>query len=401
MADDKKPKIDLKARLGKQGGGSVPAPTPVPPGILPTSRSQPPPAQGGSGAPAAMAQLGVPVGPPPQFRTTSGAPALDPSNPLAAVAAPYRPPPVQHAAPAAPQRIEVDEGVVHEARRGALKRGIVIGTVFAFILGGVGFVAGGASEQGKAREKSKADAASLGADLAKTKESLQKLTEKMDEGIKTLQGKKFPEKLSADLLGLNIAFDGTELAGRRFSGFPQSTTAELVDFITSVQALNDRKLIIEGLLNRLQKPLTERLNAPPGSGSIAMVAAIQKDPSGNPAAFLAALATPISYAAASDIKLPASFTFTDPGGQGNATAPRYTGGDLGKNAGAIPIVPTTFEKVCPSEAAGGISQLQAQIGGFVREIKGEGPPSGDIVTDTKAGLLERADKLLTDLQKVQ
>ena len=48
MADDKKPKIDLKARLGKQGGAAVAAPTPIPPGIVPASRSQAPAASGGS-----------------------------------------------------------------------------------------------------------------------------------------------------------------------------------------------------------------------------------------------------------------------------------------------------------------------------------------------------------------
>lgn len=406
MADDKKPKIDLKARLGKQGGASAPAPTPMPPGIVPATRSQPPPAMGvvgGSSAPAAMAPPGVPVGPPPQFKAASqAAAALDPSNPLAAVAAPYRPAPVvQSTAPAAPQRIEVDEGVVHEARRGARRQGLVIGIIIAAALGGVGFVAGGASEQGKAREKSKADAVSLGEDLGKAKDTLTKLVDKMDEGVKTLQGNKFPDKLATDLGGLNVAFDGTELAGRRFSGFPQDTTAQLLDFITSVQALNDRKAVIQGLLTKLQKPLTDRLNAPPGSGTISMVAAVQKDPSGNPAAFLATLATPIPFTSASDMKLPASFTFTDPsGGSSNATAPRYTGGDISKNVGAIPIVPKTFDKVCPSEAAGGIAQLQVQIGSFIREIKGEGG-SADIVTDTKPGLLERADKLLAGLQKVQ
>jgi hypothetical protein len=101
------------------------------------------------------------------------------------------------------------------------------------------------------------------------------------------------------------------------------------------------------------------------------------------------------------MKLPASFTFTDPmGGSSNATAPRYTGGDISKNVAAIPIVPKTFDKVCPSEAAAGIAQLQVQIGSFIREIKGEGQGSADIVTDTKPGLLERADKLLAGLQKV-
>jgi hypothetical protein len=398
MADDKKPKIDLKARLGKQGGGAAPAPTPMPVGIAPP-RSQPPAAPGSSPS----APPGVPVGPPPRFGGGAQAAALDPSNPLAAVAAPYRPAQAQpQAAAHAATRIEVDEGVVQEARRGAVKRGMIIGLIIAAILGGVGFVAGGASEQGKAREKSKADAASLGEDLTKAKDTLTKLAEKMEDGVKILSGGKFPDKLAGELGGLNVAFDGSELAGRRFSGFPQETTAMLVDFITSVQALNDRKEIVQGLLTKLQKPMTDQLNAAPGSGSIALIAAVQKDSSGNPYAFLAPLSAPIAFTSSSDIKWPPQFTFSDPmGGGSNANAPRYTGGDISKAAAAIPVVGKTFERVCPSEAAGGVAQLKAQIGGFIRDIKGEGPASPDVVSDSKAGLIERADKLLLGLQKVQ
>jgi hypothetical protein len=405
MADDKKPKIDLKARLGKQGGGSVPAPTPIPPGIVPqATHSQPPGAGmggGGSAPPAAMLP-GTPVGPPPRFAASGAAAALDPSNPLAAVAAPYRPQAQPQVAAIAPARIEVDEGAVHDARRGGTKRGMVIGLIIAAIVGGVGFTAGGASEQSKAREKSKADAVSFAEDLGKAKDTLTKLADKMDEGVKTLSGGKFPDKLSGDLGGLNVAFDGSELAGRRFSGFPQETTAQLVDFITNVTALNDKKDLIQGLLTKLQKPMTEQMSAAPGSGSITLIAAIQKDSSGNPYAFLAPLSAPIAFTSSSDIKWPPQFTFSDPmGGGSNASAPRYTAGDISKAAAAIPVVNKTFEKVCPSEAAGGVAQLRAQIGGFIRDIRGEAPAGPDVVSDTKAGLLERADKLITGLQKVQ
>src|SRR5580658_2758737 len=105
MAEERKPKIDLKARLGKTpapapvvpvAGRAAPVGAPVPraPGMVPT------PASSGSGLP------GVPVGPPPGYAAAPSSGTLDPSHPLAAVAAPYRP---QSAPPAQPTRIEVDE----------------------------------------------------------------------------------------------------------------------------------------------------------------------------------------------------------------------------------------------------------------------------------------------------
>jgi len=159
-------------------------------------------------------------------------------------------------------------------------------------------------------------------------------------------------------------------------------------------------MLIEGLLNKLQKPLTEQMSAPPGQTTIAQIMVVTKDPQNGAMGLLANLTTPIK-ANAGDMKLPAEFAFTDPLGNGNASLARYTGGDIAAKPAAIAIVPKTFASVCPSESAGQATQLAAQIGGFIRDIKGEGPAAADIVTDTKAGLLERADKLMTGLQKVQ
>ena len=404
MADEKKPKIDLKARLGKTGT-SIPVPGASGQSLIPGQAipsGMPGRLSGGSAIPPPAVAMppGGPVGPPPPF-ASSHAPALDPSNPLSAVAAPYRPPTAAPPAHAAPQRIEVDEMAVQEARKGALKRGIVIGTVFAVALGAVGYVAGGAGEQSNARAKSKNDAKELETGVAKAKATMQALSDKMEAGRNTLlKERKFPEALSRELGGMNIDFDGTQLAGRRFSGFAQDTTQGLIDFVTSVQALNDRKSIIQGLLTKLQKPLTEQLSAPPGQQTVSFVAIVSKDPAGNPSALIAPLTQPVTFTPP-NVTLPAEFTFSDPLGQGNSKLDRYKGGDISTKPGAVYIVPKTFEKACPSETAGQSAQLAAQIGNFVREIKGEGQGSQDVVNDTKPGLLERADKLVLGLQKAE
>ncbi len=383
MAEDKKPRIDLKARLGKTAQQTPP------PGVAGRSGGVPPPVV-----------PGVPVGPPPTSFASSQAAAIDPSNPLAAVATPYRaptPPPPPHA-----QRIEVDEAAVHHASGQALRKGVLIGAVLAVIVGIVGYVVGSSVTQSNYRTRTVQDAKDLSEDVGKARDSLKTLADKVEAGAKSLAvDRKFPDTLAKDLGGINVDFDGTKLAGRRFSGFPQDASHDLVDLVTSVQSINDRKDLISGLLTRLQKPITEQLTAPPGQQTISYVVAVDRDPSGNLAGFLASLNQPIS-ASAQNIALPPRFAFASPGG-GNTELPRYSGGDIATKPAAIYIVPKTFEKACPSQTSGQIAQLAAQMGEFVRDIRGEGDQGGGdqgIVTDTKPGLLQRADRLVTELNKV-
>jgi hypothetical protein len=391
MADEKKPKIDLKARLGKgAAGGATPAPTnaaigtPLP-GPVPVPA---PPASLTPGLPTPGVP-GIPVGRPP---------AVDPSNPLAAAFQ-------QPKAPSAPvppqaQRIEVDEMAVQQARKGAQKQGLAVAAVAAVLFAGVGYVGGQASEAGAARTKSKNDATELAADVTKARATLETFANKMDDGRnKLLKERKFPDQLSKDLGSINVDFDGSKLAGRRFSGFPQDTTSQLVEFVTAVQQLNDRKRVLQGLMSRLQKPLTEQFNAPPGELVIQHVVAISKDPVGNTAAFITPLTKPIK-ATQQKIDLPAEFTFTNPGGSDNANAPVYKGGDLSKSPGAIYVVPGSYNKVCPSETAGAAAQLGAQMQNIMRDIKGEQAQQG-VIEESKPGLLERADRLIKGLQAVK
>jgi hypothetical protein len=288
---------------------------------------------------------------------------------------------------------------VQQASRSATKKGFVIGAVLAVVLGGVGYVAGGSMEQANGRNLSKAGAVELSANVGKARESLKSLADKMEAGSKQLlTERKFPDALAKDLGGINVDFDGTQLAGRRFSGFSQDTTRNLVEFITAVQSVNDRKLLIEGLLTRLQKPISEQLAIPPGQQKVSYVVAVDRDPSGNLAGFLSPLSAPIPVTA-QNIALPAKFQFSM--GGSNTELPRYAGGDIATKPAAIYVVPKTFETVCPAAQSGQIAQLGAQIGEFIRSIRGEGQGTGeDAVQDSKPGLIERADKLIDQLNKI-
>jgi hypothetical protein len=408
MAEEKKPKIDLKARLGKGAGGVTPPPPtagiPVPAvpsgaasgGVgssgVPSSRPS-----GGGGLPVPP---GIPVGPPPAFGKQPGGAALDPSNPLAAAATPYRAPAA--APPPQPQRIEVDEMAVQEARKGARKQGLIGGLVVAAVLGAIGYIAGGALEAKKGREKSVGDAKSLAGDVAKSRDQLKTIADKVEAGRNSLlKEKKFPDSLAKELGGINVDFDGNKLAGVRFSGFAQDTTATLIEYITAVQTLNDRKTAIVGLLQRLQKPITEQLASGQKTSINYVVFFGQQDPSRNPFAMLAPLQKPIEAANAGSISLPAEFTAVDPITRQNIKAPKYTTGNLDKPS-AVYVLPKSIEAACPSETAGAMAQLGSQLGRVLTDIKGEqAAPGGDVVTESKAGLTERADKLIAGLNRVQ
>jgi hypothetical protein len=400
MAEEKKRKIDLKARLGKTGvnpvaqvpppAAGIPVPAAGVPGGPPPSR---PPPQGGLPVPP-----GVPIGPPPAFGKAPGA-GLDPSNPLAAaVAPPYRAP---APAPAQPQRIEVDELSLQEARKGARKQGLIAGLLAAVVFGVVGFIAGGAQETNKARQRSVADAKSLAGDVEQARVQLKSVSDKLEAGRDQLRQRKFPDELARELGGINVDFDGRKLAGVRFSGYPQETTTNLIEFITGVQEVNDRKSALAGILARLQKPLSEQFSAGAKTNISHVVLLGKRDPSGNHFALLAPLTTPIEVSNPAQISLPAELTASDPtAGGANVSAPPYKGGSVDKGA-AVYVLPKSVEAAFPSESAGQVPMLVGQLNRLITDIKGEDQGTEDIVRDSKAGLLERAEKLVVGLNKVQ
>jgi hypothetical protein len=407
MAEDRKPKIDLKSRLQKMGGPAG-APTPPPPAVgIGAMGSVPPPSVRPPVRPPAPGASVPPPSMPPQhgMPRPSAAPAgasLDPTNPLAAVAKPF----AASRVPAAPApmmaqstRIEVDEIAVKQASRGGFKKGLSLGIFVALMLGGLGWVAGNAADQGKGRDQGIRDAHDLAADLGKAKDSLNAMQQKLQDGGKTLLGdRKYPADLSQTLAGMNIDFTGDKLFGRRFSGVPAETTRQLFDFITRVQTLNDKKDFVVGLLSKLQKPITEELSRPAGQMPISQVVIVDKDTPGG-AAFLAPLSAPI----APDDKngVPNDLTFINPRGGGNVKLPRLKDPKIPPDGAAITVVPTSFEKLCPSATHGQIAQLMSSMNSLVDDIQGQkGSESGDAVTETKAGLADTAAKLAEQLSKV-
>ncbi len=424
MAEEKKPKIDLKARLGKNtmgqtpppGAGMVPQAQPAPgaapgmhpgtnPGMQPQASPSQRPAPMPTPAPMQMPQVGVPIGPPTFKGPSRPPPGLDANNPLAAAARPYRAPAPAPAPIAQPTRIEVDEAGVHQAAKSGFKKGVVAGIVVGVVFGVVGYLGGGAAESSSGRKKSVQDAQELSKDVSSSKDKLKELADKLEAGRNSLtKDKKFPDTLAKDLGGMNIDFGGDKLQYRRFSGFSGEATNGLVEYITSVQSLNDRKSAVISLLTRLQKPITEQFKSA-GTPTLQQVILLgRRDESGNYYAMIAALKDPIAITPG-NISLPTEFTFIDPQTKQPSKVGKYTTGDLSK-AGAIYVAPKTFDAVCPSETASQTLQLAGQIKHIIDDIRGEGggapapaDPNG-MVEDKKPGLMDRADRLVQLLNKV-
>lgn len=398
MADEKKPKIDLKTRLQKMGGAAAVPATGSGPAIPVPMRSAP-----GGAMPIPPPSIPVPPGiPAPAL--PSQPPPLDPTNPLAAaVATNFRTaPPAARVEPPAPQRIEVDEGAVHDARKGVRKQMLVLMVFAMAVAGTVGFFAGGASDKSSNRARAKQDATQLKEAVGKAKDSLTQLADKLQGGQDSLmKEKKFPDALSKDLAGINVDFDGAQLAQRRYDGFGNKTTQGLVDFVTRVQGVNDRKRLIQGLLSRLQKPITDALAAANSAPPIAFVVVIDRARAGE-GAYLAPLQPPF-VPTKEKPNLPDKLTFLNPrSGQGNVEMPKWTGGEIKeKDAVAVPVVPATLERAFPSTEKGQIAQLVTQLVGLkdmIRRNKDAAQPGG-LEEDVKADMLELATTLSEDLGK--
>jgi hypothetical protein len=386
MAEEKK-KIDLKARLGK-GGAAAPTPTPAPVGSAPVSAPTPMPGASGPGLPVPP---GVPIGP---------APVMDPTNPLAAIAVPRA---VSVAAPMHAQRIEVDEMAVQQAAGRARRTGMVLAVVTLLLGAGGGFVAGQAKEAGAGRDQARNDAKELKDSVDAAKVKIDDMATKLEGGVKMLQakeGRAFPKDLANQLGGINVDFDGSKLAGRRFSGFPKDTSEGLFTFVTNVTALNEHKTAVKNLLTKLEKPISEQIAAASsGSHSVQYVVVLGgpsgKDPGGNFVATIAGLVPPLSFTGDTPT-VPNELKVTAAGQNFGVT--KYKSGPIGEPT-AMYVDPRSFDAVCPSDTKSATAQLAIKLGDLILEIRGE-PTNPDVVSDAKPGLLKQADTLSTQLEKV-
>jgi hypothetical protein len=362
---DNKPKIDLKARLGKKTVSSPAGSVPPPMGI-------PKPAAAVVSRPGASSIPAPPFGQPQAAR-------VDPTNPYASAASPSVP--VQ----ARPQEIRVEMGEeVREAQRKSRGRVMVLSLVTAIVGGVIGFAFGGGAERSKG-----ADAAIIGAkELLKEVEDSNKQINDLAETIKAARTKlmnkgEYPEAEISKLGAINIPFKSAGLAGRGIGRFKGETVTALIQFASSVEATNEHKESLQVILgSKAIKDLVAEQKTP----KVHWSATVQSSPAG-PMVVLQGVPAPFAVGD----KWPDTLDFK----QGNNTTKvkRYTSGDpMGTESPFIPVDPGSQGQVCKSNVYGA---LVSQLMKMETELRGDSTPGVD-----KTGLIEAGQKLAEQLKKI-
>lgn len=397
MAEEKKPKIDLKARLGKAqaaAGGAAPAgipapaiPPPVATGSIPTPAGVvPPPVVSPSGVPAPMPGIGVPV---PPFATPSKRPsAVDASDPFGSVAASEAPRP----APAA-IKIEIGEEVVAAQQR-ASKKTVAIAAIVGVFAGIVGYVAGGSHANSEGAKIAMQGAVDLVGEVEKSQAKVKELNDKIGEAIKSLKDKKFPDSFANDLGGISIPFGADKLAGRNIGRFPPNVLNLLVNYASSVDTLNDRKDALKNLFAGQKQGITDALAAA-DNPKVLFNVFVQKSPAHGPIAVLAAV-NPKDAWAYKDKDWPSKYKIST--GRELVDVERWGGsGDVwssDKKVVTVPLDPDSVASAFPNDIIVRVTSELAKTG---QVLAGKQTGSPD---DDDSGVIKTGENLLTELKKI-
>lgn len=372
MSDDsqKKPKIDLKARLGKgtlsgtpgSAPGSAPGSNPMSsaPGVVPPPIAPPP---------------GAGLGP-------SMAPA--PFAPRASVGVP----PLAQA-----QTIKVELGEeVHEVQARAKKRAAVGALAAAVIAGVIGFVAGGGSERSARDAKAIEGASSLATDVSAAIEKMKEFDAKLNTAMETLSKKReFPADLVAYLPTLNVDFDAQKLEGKGVGNLPGATFRSLLSFTSGVQDINKGKASLSNLLSLARPQIETALKV--GGEPVVSFSVLMMDGPGGAWGQVVPLTTPFPVGKG----WPAEFEVKRPevGASGitetAATPKRYAGGEA--KGTAIPLDPMTTVALTNQEV---IRKMVNTMRDMHKTLAGDESNPQEPVP----GLLTVGEQLASDLNKI-
>jgi len=395
-AEEKKPRIDLKARLGKaQAGAGAPAAAAAVPAAMPAM-----PSRGTSSVvpPAALGSTPPPLGstPPPMpagFGAAAPGVPVPPFGSQRPAADPFGAPVAAAPIARAPQtiKIELDEETMRAAQKGGKRAGI-LGAI-ALIAGlGIGFMVGGRYSDSKGATIALQGAQELVGDIEKSQAKIKELTEKIGAAVKDLKDRKFPEAFANDLGGLSIPFGADKLAGRNIGRFDARTLQMLFSYTNDVEALNDRKDAMRNLFTGQKKAILDALGAAQ-TPKVGWSVFVQKSPAHGPVAVIGAL-NPTDAFGYKEANWPGKFKIAS--GRELVDADRYTGGDVfstEKKVVAIPVDPDSVVSSFPNDI---LSRITGELAKTEAVLAGSGTPGADDET----GVVKKGDMLLAALKKI-
>ena len=374
---DNKPKIDLKARLGKKTV-SAPVTSSVPPpmglqrplvqqGVRPSAPAGRPPIGGGGSVPA-----------PPFGAQPSRAPRIDPNDPYSSVAA--------SAAPAVqrPREIRVDMEEVRAANKGRRGRVLFLSLVTAVVGGFLGFTLGGGVERGKAATAAVIGSKELLKEVEESNAQIQQLADTLKSARQKLLSKgTYPQEEVTKLGAINIPFKPMSLLDKGIGRFKRDTMVMLIDYATAVEAANDQKESLQRLLGSGSlKAVIEEQQKP----KVRWMARVEGGP-GGPWLTLDRLPEANAFLAAD--KWPEALEIKD--GDKTTKFKRYASGDP---AGTEPpFIPVSPQSQGPNDIIGSLVSQLLKMDEVLRGNK-EDP------ANEKTGLLERGQKLADALKRI-
>lgn len=375
MSEDKKPKIDLKARLGKKTV-TAPAPSPVGGGSIPPPAGIPKPSgiPAPSGVPAAHYQ--------PSTTSSRPAPLVDASNPYGAMS-PAVAPRVEPAA----IRIELSDDVVR-AQKGGRSKVLVLALVTAVIGGFVGFTLGGVAERGKGTDAAMQGAQDLTKDVDAANKKIAELADVLKSAREKLGKAEFPDDEVSKLGALNIPFSGANLGGKGIGRFKPDVLNMLFEFASSSAEANDNKSSLQRVLSGNKKGVQDFLESQK-KPQVRWSVIVSPTPVG-PLASMQPVPSPFPLDGG-DKKWPESFDLT--AGGKKTTVKRYTRGDAAtEDPTFIPVDPSTQGSVCPADV---LVKLRSSLSDLEETLRGNPTPG-----EEKTGLLEAGQALAKKLKQI-
>ncbi len=357
--DNKKPKIDLRARLGKKttAGGNA---------------SIPPPMQTGAGIPA------------PPFA----------SKPAAA---PVEPKIIQ------PQaiKIEMSQEVVDAQRKGRSKV-IMMAALAAVVGAGIGIAMGGGMERRKRQDIALEGARTLAEEIDKANVEINKIAGILDEAKRKISDGEYPKEAVAKLADVSIPFDGTYLAGKGTGLMSLKVNQMLVDFAGKSSAANEQKERLHLVLSASEPQITDLLSQQ-DKPKFNWVTAVVPGPHG-PMASMMSVPKPFLVSSKEKMKnkegkevdyaWPTELEYPSKDPQKPDVYKLYKEGDpVSREPLLIPVDPGSQGQVCPNDT---MVRLRGEIIKLEELLKGDKSDP----THEKAGIDELGTSLMDQLKSI-